>query len=356
MTTNTVMERILENYRPALIPLSSNLTATIFPIMKIFPAEYCVRRAMEDHQVGPQTIIAETSSGTMAYGLAIISGLRDLALTIVTDPACDKRMVSKLNGLGVRVEVVSNPSPQGGYQRARLDRLHQILDENPDSWWVNQYDNPANPAAYAPVAAQIIDQHGPVDILVGTVGSGGSMCGLAAYLRQIYPTLHVVGVDTFNSVLFGQPDGKRMLRGLGNSLIPGNLDHKTFDDVHWVSAAEAFTATRILYRTTTLFQGPTSGASWLVAQWYAKKHPDARVVCVFPDSGERYLDNVYDDAYLHEYGLHVERMPSAPVCVNRPTDGSHSWTTMAWKRRTLSEVKSLETRQIDEAILCAGRE
>jgi cysteine synthase len=297
---------------------------------------------MEDRQVGPDTSIVETSSGTMAYGLAIISVLRNLALTIVTDPACDKRMVSKLNGLGVRVEVVSEPSPEGGFQRARLNRLHEILADNPHSWWVNQYDNPANPAAYAPAAAQIIDQHGPVDILVGTVGSGGSMCGLAAYLRQIYPALHVVGVDTFNSVLFGQPDGKRMLRGLGNSLVPGNLDHATFDDVHWVSAAEAFTATRMLYRNTTLFQGPTSGASWLVGQWYARKYPDARVLCIFPDSGERYLDTVYDDTYLNEHGVRIDQRLPEPVNITRPTDGSHSWSKMAWNRRTLSEVNSVE--------------
>jgi cysteine synthase len=330
------------------------LAAAIFPIMKIFPAEYCVRRAMEDRQIGPDTIIAETSSGTMAYGLAIVSVLRNLPLTIVTDPVCDKRMVSKLHGLGVRVEVVSEPSPEGGFQRARLDRLHEILAESRHSWWVNQYDNPANPAAYAPVAAQIIDQHGPVDILVGTVGSGGSMCGLSAYLRQIYPALHVVGVDTFNSVLFGQPDGKRILRGLGNSLIPGNLDHTAFNDLHWVSAAEAFAATRTLYRDTTLFQGPTSGASWLVAQWYARKHPDARVVCIFPDGGERYVDNVYDDDYLNQHGLRIDRLPSEPVNTTRPTDASDGWSKMAWKRRTLAEVKSPETGRIDESILCTS--
>jgi cysteine synthase A len=349
------MDLILENYRPTLIPLSSNLAATIFPIMKIFPAEYCVRRAMEDGHVGPNTIITETSSGTMAYGLAIVSVLRNLALTIVTDPACDKRMVGKLNGLGAHVEVVSKPALVGGYQRARLDRLHEILAENPHSWWVNQYDNPANSAAYAPVAAQILDQYGPVDILVGTVGSGGSMCGLSAYLRQVCPALHVVGVDTFNSVLFGQPDGKRVLRGLGNSLVPGNLDHTTFDDIHWVSAAEAFTATRVLYRETTLFQGPTSGASWLVAKWYAKRHPDARVVCLFPDGGERYLDSVYDDLYLSEHTLRIDQLPSEPVHLTSPMDVSHRWSKMEWGRRTLTDVNSIEAGQIDEAIFSARR-
>jgi cysteine synthase A len=340
MATHTT-SAVLRTYRPALIPLGRNLTAVAFPLMKVFPAEYCIRRAIEAGCVKPTTMVAETSSGTMAYGLAMVCALRGLSLTIVTDPVCDARMVRKLQGLGAAVQVVPRPAVKGGYQAARLERLHAICAENPDSWWVNQYDNPANAGAYAAVAAELVDQLGRIDCLVATVGSGGSICGLAAQLRHLFPGLAAVAVDTFNSVLFGQPDGSRCLRGLGNSILPLNLDHTAIDEVHWVSAAEAFTATRMLYRQTTLFRGPTSGASWMVARWYAETHPDARVVCLLPDTGDRYLDSVYDDEYLTAHELLLPAMPEAPLPVDRPTEARDRWSWMSWKRRTLERVTAV---------------
>src|SRR5260370_41266984 len=129
------------------------------------------------------------------------------------------------------------------------------------------------------------------------------MCGTTGYLRELFPELHAVGIDTFGSVLFGQPDGPRQLRGLGNSLLPKNLDHTIFDEIHWVSAAEAYLATRMLHRQTSLFCGGTSGAAWMVASQWAKRNPKAKVVCIFPDDGYRYLDSIYQDEYLAENNL-----------------------------------------------------
>src|SRR5258708_21276709 len=173
----------------------------------------------------------------MALGLAIVCNLRGYGLTIVSDYACDVGLQRRLRGLGATVEIVPAPSSTGGYQRARLDRLEEVRSQNRDSWWVNQYDNPGNPQAYGAFAAQLVGALGKIDCLVGTVGSGGSMCGTTGYLRELFPELHAVGIDTFGSVLFGQPDGPRQLRGLGNSLLPKNLDHTIFDEIHWVSAA-----------------------------------------------------------------------------------------------------------------------
>jgi cysteine synthase len=306
--------------------------------MKVYPAEYCTRRAIADGLVDPDTLVIETSSGTMAHGLAIVCALRQLRLTIVTDPACDPRLCRRLRMLGARVEVVPAPAAQGGYQRARLDRLAEIGAQNPRHWWVNQYDNPANAGAYAAVASQLVERLGRIDCLVGTVGSGGSVCGTGRHLRELFPHLAVVAVDTFGSVLFGQPDAPRKLRGLGNSLQPKNLDHSVVDEVHWVSAPEAFTATRQLYETTTLFRGPTSGACWLVARHYAATHPGARVVCLFPDDGDRYLDSVYDEAVVRADGLWQETLPEGPREVTRPDEARHSWSMYRWRRQSLADV------------------
>jgi cysteine synthase len=309
--------------------------------MKVYPAEYCTRRAIADGIVEPDTLVVETSSGTMAHGLAIVCALRKLRLTIVTDPACDPRLCARLRALGARVDVVPAPASKGGYQRARLDRLAEVCAEHPRHWWVNQYDNPSNAASYAAVAAQLVEQLGRIDCLVGTVGSGGSMCGTGVYLREFFPDLTVVAVDTFGSVLFGQPDGPRKLRGLGNSLLPKNLDHTLVDEVHWVSAAEAFIATRQLYSSATLFRGPTSGACWLVARHYAATHRGAKVVCLFPDEGDRYVDSVYDEAYLRREGLWLDVLPDRPTEVSKPEDARQSWSVCQWARRPLAGVSPM---------------
>jgi cysteine synthase A len=154
---------------------------------------------------------------------------------------------------------------------------------------------------------------------------------------MLFPGLIVVGVDTFGSVLFGQPDAPRTLRGLGNSLLPRNLVHSAFDDIHWVSAAEAYTATRELHRETALFRGGTSGAAWVVARYYAQCHPGSRVVCLFPDDGYRYTDSIYNDRYMDENSLWTI-LPQRPRTVEFPEDARSCWSCMNWHRRNYEEV------------------
>lgn len=329
---------ILDCYRPRLVPLEGNITAAVFPFMKIFPAEFCLRRAREEGWITSQSLIVETSSGNMALGLAVVCKLYGYPLTIVSDYACDGFMRRRLEDLGARVEIVPAPLSIGGYQQARLNRLSEIRAENPDHWWLNQYDNPGNPGAYGFFAAQLVECIGQVDCLVGTVGSGGSVCGTSSFLRELFPEMITVGVDTPGSVLFGQPDRVRTLRGLGNSVLPKNLNHTIFDEVHWVVAAEAYKATRILHQTTSLFCGGTSGAAWLVARHWAKKNPEARVVCIFPDDGYRYTDTIYNDEYLWRENLWLPELPDSPEKVEHPADAGPGWSYIEWGRCSYDQV------------------
>lgn len=329
---------LLSSYDPALIPLKRGLTAAAFPVMKIFPAEMALRQAANDGMLGPKTEVLETSSGSMAVGLAVVCRWYGLRLRIVTDPGCDIGLKRRLEDLGARVEIVEASPKDGSYQTARLERIAEVRESVPDHFWVNQYDNPGNAASYGRFASRLLDLVGKVDFLVAPVGSGGSSCGTAYYLRQVFPETRLVGVDTFGSVLFGQPDSPRALRGLGNSILPTNLDHTAFDEVHWVNAAEAFTATRVLHHSTTIFAGPTSGASWLVANRYSELYPRRRVVCVLPDNGFRYIDSVYDDDYMRRNAFWMSPLPKSPREVMHPSEARDSWSWFRWGRRSLADV------------------
>jgi cysteine synthase A len=161
---------------------------------------------------------------------------------------------------------------------------------------------------------------------------------MSEYLRLLFPNLVAVGIDTHGSILFGHHDQKRLLRGLGNSIMPTNLKHAIFDEVHWVSSAEAFAATRDLHRRHSLFMGPTSGASYLVALWWARRRPDATTVALFADEGYRYQDTVYNDEWIKANNALLERLPSEPIPVGHPLNAESSWSHIHWNRRTYEAV------------------
>ena len=323
---------------PKIIQLGDNLYAASFFLMKLMPARFILDRAQEDCLLRAGSTVIETSSGTFALALAILCAERGYRLIIVTDPAIDAGLKRRLEDLGTRVEIVPAPAAVGGYQRARLDRMSELMLEHPSHFWPSQYDNPHNPDAYAPLVELIVESVGQPDCLVGPVGSGGSMSGTSKYIRTIFPKLHAVAVDTFGSVLFGQPDQKRLLRGLGNSLMPKNLDHTVFDEVHWVSARTAFFVTRQLHRTRAVFAGPTSGAAYAIGRWWASQHPDKVAVCIFPDEGYRYLETVYDDAWLKAQGVWTRHMPAGPTLVGEPREAHPDWARLNWGQRTYEQV------------------
>lgn len=336
---------------PRVVWLRPNLIGLAFPLMKLLPARFMIRQARERGDLKPGALIAETTSGTFGLALAMVARLQGHPLTLVSDPAIDAPLQRRLEDLGATVHIVRKTGAAGGYQAARLELLERILAENPGSFCPRQYTNPHNPGAYAPVAEMLAHATGGIDTLVGTVGSGGSVCGISSYLRLMFPELNVVGVDTHRSVLFGQSDagGGRLLRGLGNSLMPANVDHTSFDWVHWVGAAEAFRATRELHREHAVFQGPTSGAAYLVADWFARENPDQLVAVVLPDEGFRYLDTVYDDAWLHAQGAVIDALPDAPVEWDRPHDGDDPWSCYRWGRRAHAEVMA-EAEEMEMAL------
>jgi cysteine synthase A len=321
---------------PALIT-ANGLVLIRFETMKLVPARGIVEKAFAERRIKRGDTVIATSSGTFGIGLAHVC--RDLGLKclVVSDPAIDARYKRMFDALGAAVDIVPEPAVIGGYQRARLDRVAERVDADRTLYIASQYDDPANPASYVDVAERAVRACGELDVLVGTVGSGGSMCGFTTGLRRRGPMISV-GVDTQNSVVFGCPDGKRELRGLGNSLVPGNVDHTVFDEVAWVDAAEAYAGTHALLRETGAFCGPTSGAAYVVAKHYARRWPDARIGVILPDAGYRYLDSVFDPVWLAPKLDGFEPV-AAPARVTSPLDVPNCGiATFSWERRALADV------------------
>jgi cysteine synthase len=322
---------------PDLIRLAPRLVMASFRLMKILPAKYIIERALERGEIHPDYPILESSSGTFALGIGIVCAEKGIAFHIVSDAAMDARLEGRLQHLGGKVQIVR---PCAGMEKSiqvlRLEALQEHLRETPLAFWTRQYDNLDNQQSYRDFAEQLLNVLGTDIVVVGAVGSGGSTCGTIKTLREAEPSIPLIGVDTFGSVLFGLPLGKRELRGLGNSIFPNNLDYSCFDEVHWVSAPDVYHYTRKLHSQFGLFCGPTSGAAYQVARWL--KVPGKTVVFLSPDEGHRYVDTVHNNLWMLKNGFGQVTPTEAPVRVTRPAQAQEPWSYIEWNRRTLPEV------------------
>lgn len=266
-------------------------------------------------------MIIESSSGTLAVGLAMVGRALGYEVYIVTDPRIDELTLTKLRAFGAVIDMVTEKLPQGGWQSARLERLYQIMKQHPDAFWPRQYTNINNPLAYTQLAQELLADLDHIDALVGPVGSGGSLCGTARVLKQSFPHLTVVAVDTVGSVIFDQPDIPRLQGGLGNSILPSNVDKSLIDRVHWLNDEEAFNATLHLANHEQIFAGNSSGSAYWVACWLCDQLPvEATVVVIFPDRGDRYYTTVYNHHYWEKHRLEPGCLPLAPVEVSYGTE------------------------------------
>ncbi|MFB8144062.1 pyridoxal-phosphate dependent enzyme [Streptomyces parvus] len=299
--------------------------------MKDRVARHIVLKARSQGVLRPGAPIVESSSGTMALGIALVGRALGHEVHIVTDPRIDTVTRAKLRSLGCELHVVSEMTAQG-WQGARLERLDALLRELPGAFWPQQYSNPDNPGAYRELADELRSDLGRIDTLVGAVGSGGSLCGSVRALRRALPDLWAVGVDCVGSALFDQPDEPRRLQsGLGNSLQPKNLDRRVIDEVHWLNDREAFEASVALAGEQQIFAGNTSGSVYRVLGDVASRaRPGSRIVGIFPDRGDRYADTVHDPDHWAAHRLGELEASPAPEAVDYGTP-VRSWSRAVTK-------------------------
>ncbi|KUI13347.1 pyridoxal-5'-phosphate-dependent protein subunit beta [Mycolicibacterium acapulense] len=296
--------------------------------MKDRPAMFMVERARASGVLPPGCRIVESTSGTLGLGLALAGTVYRHPVTLVTDPGMEPIIQRMLRAYGADVDLVTEPHPDGGWQQARRDRVMQILAADEHAWYPDQYNNPDNVDAYRGLALELQAQLGKVDLLVCSVGTGGHSSGVARVLREFNPDLQLIGVDTVGSTIFGQPATARLMRGLGSSIYPRNVDYDAFNEVHWVAPAEAVWACRTLAATHYASGGWSVGAVALVAGWAARTYPsDMTIAAIFPDGPQRYFDTVYNDDFCRQHGVLGGPPPTEPAVIDEPTRRVvSSWT------------------------------
>lgn len=300
--------------------LFSNSPCEVFAKLEMFnpggsikdrPARYIVAQGLAEGSIRPNTHIIESSSGNLAIALAMVCKIHGLRFTAVVDPKILPTNLKIIRCYGGNIDLVTEKDHQGGYLETRIQRVKQRLRNEPDAVWINQYGNDRNWQSHYHGEAEEILHHldQPVDYLVLGVSTAGTLHGIARRLRKAWPELKVVAVDAVGSVLFGTRSGPRELPGLGASRVPELLKREEIDQIVHIDDYESALACRMLLNHEGIFAGGSSGSVIAAIQRMAARmsHP-ARILTVLPDRGERYLDMVYDDAWLaHAKDGHMAR-------------------------------------------------
>jgi cysteine synthase A len=230
----------------------------------------------------------------------------------VTDPNATRVNIRGMELYGAKVIVVEERDAAGGFLGSRLKKIDQLLKSEPNAVWLNQYANIANKNAHAEqTASEIAREFDKVDwIFVGT-GTTGTIGGISERLRHEFPGIKIVGVEPEGSVTFGGAPGKRHIPGIGTSVRPKLADLANPDHVVTISEERTVEACLAFVRDHHLLVGGSTGTVLAAVQQLASEFRSGdTIVAISPDLGEKYLDTIYDPAWVDNIIAPAETTPA----------------------------------------------
>ena len=233
------------------------------------------------------TVIVEPTSGNTGVGLALVAAVKGYKLIVVMPESMSierRRLVAAYGA-----EVVLTPKEKG--TGGAVAKALELAAEHPNYWVPQQFQNPANPAVHEATTAQEILQSFPegFDYFITGVGTGGHISGISKVLKQHFHNLKTVAVEPDQSaVLSGGKPGPHALQGLGTGFIPDNYNPTVVDEVIAISKEEAYDYARRLAKQEGILAGISTGAALAAVAKVLEKHPNARILTVNYDTGERY--------------------------------------------------------------------
>ncbi len=270
-----------------------------------------IEAAERDGLLKPGGTIVEPTSGNTGIGLAMVAAQRGYRCIFVMPDKMSREKIALLRAFGAEIVVcpteVEPEDPRSYYSVA-----HRMTQDTPGAFNPNQYANPANPQAhYDSTGPEIWEQVGDeLDVLVVGVGTGGTVSGIARYLKERKPDLQVVGADPVGSIYASPQVHSYLVEGVGEDFWPDTFDRTSVDRWISVSDRDAFAATRRMARVEGILIGPSGGLALHAALRVAGElSPEQTVLVVLPDGGRPYLSKVFNDDWMLVHGMFADVRP-----------------------------------------------
>jgi cystathionine beta-synthase len=287
-----------------------------------------IEAAERDGRLRPGGVIVEGTSGNTGIGLAIAAAIKGYRCIFTMPDKMSQEKVRLLKAFGADVIVTPTAVPPD-HPDNYVQTARRIVSETPGAILANQFYNEVNPDAhYHTTGPEVWEQtQGRITHFVAAAGTGGTITGVARFLREKKPDIRILAGDPAGS-LFAHyhATGEKgegapyKVEGIGNDKLPSTLDFGVIDEFHTISDRDAFHMARRLTREEGLFVGGSAGLITALAVRVARDldDPDALIVCVLPDTGERYLSKVYNDEWLREYRLlEPERLTAGEMMLRK---------------------------------------
>ena len=249
-----------------------------------------IEDAEEKGLLKPGATIIEPTSGNTGIGLAFAAAAKGYKLIIVMPETMSIERRKFVSVLGAELVLTPGADGMGG----AIAKANELKENTPDSIILGQFDNPANVKIHAETTAQEIlrDTEGKVDIVIGGVGTGGTITGIGKVLKKEVPNVKIVAVEPKDSQTLGKGEkGPHKIQGIGAGFVPSIYDESVIDEIIPVANEDAGNTLLALAKKEGIFSGISSGAATLAALELAKKEENKgkRIIAILPDNGERYL-------------------------------------------------------------------
>jgi cysteine synthase A len=278
----------------------------IFGSIKDRAALNIIKHAVKNDLIGKETTVIESTSGNFGVSLANICRALGVNFIPVIDPNISKEKEAHLKLLCPEIIKVTERDETGGYLLNRIRTVEKYLLKNCNVFHPNQYENSCNYLAYYnSLADELCDTFSKLDYVFVSVSTGGTITGLSLRLKEKFKDINIIAVDVLGSMIFGNEPKKRTITGMGASKRSILFDSAIIDDVIILSEPEIVNGCYSLLRDHNLFLGASSGAAYYAARKTLKKlkKKDVNAIFISADSGQAYLESIYNNSWLIQNNL-----------------------------------------------------